>query len=164
MKCFLTILFALSISFVFSQKKIIDPSVYNDWKKNEAQILSNNGQYVAYEINPHKGDGWLFLHQISTGITDSFPRGKEAKFSFDGDYLTFKITPGFDTLRNCELKKIDKKKWPKDTLGIYILSTDSLLKIPMLKSFSVGEENNWMSYTLDENTLKAEKKAADKKE
>ena len=164
MKCFLTILFALSISFVFSQKKIIDPSVYNDWKKNEAQILSNNGQYVAYEINPHKGDGWLFLHQISTGITDSFPRGKEAKFSFDGDYLTFKITPGFDTLRNCELKKIDKKKWPKDTLGIYILSTDSLLKIPMLKSFSVGEENNWMSYTLDENTLKSEKKAADKKE
>ena len=106
----------------------------------------------------------MFLHQLSTGITDSFPRGKEAKFSFDGDYLTFKITPGFDTLRNCELKKIDKKKWPKDTLGIYILSTDSLLKIPMLKSFSVGEENNWMSYTLDENTLKSEKKAADKKE
>jgi dipeptidyl aminopeptidase/acylaminoacyl peptidase len=164
MKRFLTILFALSITFVFSQKKIIDPSVYNDWKKNEAQILSNNGQYVAYEINPHKGDGWLFLHQLSTGITDSFPRGKEAKFSFDGDYLTFKITPGFDTLRNCELQKVDKKKWPKDTLGIYILSSDSLLKIPMLKSFSVGEENNWMSYTLDENTLKSEKKAADKKE
>ena len=164
MKRFLTILFVVSITFVFSQKKIIDPSVYNDWKKNEAQIISNNGQYVAYEINPHKGDGLLFLHQLSTGITDSFPRGKEAKFSFDGDYLTFKITPGFDTLRNCELQKVDKKKWPKDTLGIYILSTDSLLKIPMLKSFSVGEENNWMSYTLDENTLKSEKKAADKKE
>lgn len=164
MKRFLTILFVVSITFVFSQKKIIDPSVYNDWKKNEAQIISNDGQYVAYEINPHKGDGWLFLHQISTGITDSFPRGKEAKFSFNGDYLTFKITPGFDTLRNCELQKVDKKKWPKDTLGIYILSSDSLLKIPMLKSFSVGEENNWMSYTLDENTLKSEKKAADKKE
>ena len=155
MKRFLTILFVVSITFVFSQKKIIDPSVYNDWKKNESQIISNNGQYVAYEINPHKGDGWLFLHQISTGTTDSFPRGKEAKFSFEGDYLTFKITPGFDTLRNCELQKVDKKKWPKDTLGIYILSTDSLLKIPMLKSFSVGEENNWMSYTLDENTLKS---------
>lgn len=159
MKSILAICFILASFILFGQKKIIDHTVYNDWKKNEAQIVSNNGQYVSYEINPHKGDGFLYVYNLTTEKTDSFPRGKEAKFSFESDYMVFKITPGFDTLRNCELKKVDKKKWPKDTLGIYIFSKDTLIKKPLLKSFSVEQENNWMSYLVDENILKESEKS-----
>lgn len=154
MKNILAISFVFASFILFGQKKTIDHTVYNDWKKNEAQIVSNNGQFVSYEINPHKGDGFLYLYNIITEKTDSFPRGQGAKFSFDSDYLVFKITPGFDTLRNCELNKVDKKKWPKDTLGIYIFSKDTLIKIAQLKSFSVEQENNWMSYLLDDNEIK----------
>jgi len=148
------ILFVLLLSGVYGQKKVIDHTAYNDWKKNENQQISNNGKYISYEVNPHRGDGQQFIYSIETAKLDSFPRGKEAKFSFDSDYLTFKITPGFDTLRNCELNKVDKKKWPKDSLGIYIISKDTLIKIPLLKSFTTGEENNWLSYIIDENEIK----------
>ena len=154
MRISLSFLFVITTLISYAQKKVIDPSVYNDWKKNENQIVSNNGNYVAYEINPHRGDGYLYVYNVKTEKLDSFPRGKEAKFSFENDYLAFKITPGFDTLRNCELNKVDKKKWPKDTLGVYLFSKDTLIKYPLLKSFTVGTENNWLSYVVDENELK----------
>lgn len=149
---------------------MIDPSVYNDWKKNENQIVSNNGNFISYEKNPLRGDGYLFLYDVEKQVLDSFPRGKEAKFSAESDYLVFKITPGFDTLRNSELNKVDKKKWPKDSLGIYLIQKDTLMKFPMLKSFSVGEEHNWLSFVIDENKFKdtvsvkpSDKKSAKKK-
>lgn len=141
---------------------VIDYTVYDTWKKNEHQLVSTNGRFVSYEINPHRGDGWLYVYDIQTAKTDSFSRGKDAAFSFNSDYLVFKITPGFDTLRTCELKKIDKKKWPKDTLAIYLLELDSLIKIPLLKSFVVGEENNWLTYLKEDNTLT--KSAVNKRE
>jgi len=163
MKISLSLCFLILFSQVFAQKKTIEPSDYNGWKKNENQLISNNGQFVSYEINPHRGDGFLYLYNVSTAELDSFPRGKEATFSFESNYLAFKITPGFDTLRNCELKKVDKKKWPKDSLGIYIFSKDTLIKVPLLKSFEVGEKNNWLTYTIDENELPKTKSDSKKK-
>ena len=154
MKIFLSFLFIICSLLAFSQKKVIDHTIYNDWRKTEAQNISNDGNYISYEINPHRGDGFLYVYNSSTSKTDSFPRGKEAKFGTNNNYLVFKITPGFDTLRNCELNKVDKKKWPKDTLGIYVFAKDSLIKIPLLKSFSVFEDNDWLSYVVDENEIK----------
>ena len=154
MRIFLAFCFLFPITFLWGQKKEINPSIYNDWKKNENQIVSANGNFISYEINPHRGDGFLYLYTITKEKLDSFPRGKEAKFSYESDYLAFKITPGFDTLRKCELEKVDKKKWPKDTLGIYLFDKDTLIKIPLLKSFTLGKDNNWLSYIIDENVIK----------
>jgi dipeptidyl aminopeptidase/acylaminoacyl peptidase len=135
----------------YSQKKVIDHTAYNSWKKNEQQKVSVTGRYVSYEINPHRGDGWLYIYDTQKATLDSFPRGKEARFAPNEQVFIFKIVPGFDTLRNSELTKIDKKKWPKDSLGIYWIAKDSLVKISLMKSFQVGEEHNWLSYTVDTN-------------
>jgi dipeptidyl aminopeptidase/acylaminoacyl peptidase len=159
-----TLLFvALLPLFSWSQKKVIDHTIYNDWKKIDNALISANGRYVAYEINPLQGDGFLFLYDQETGKKDSFPRAKEAQFSFLNDFLVFKITPGFDTLRNCELNKIDKKKWPKDTLGIYIFASDSLTKVAKLKSFKLAEKTGLLAYTIDDNKLESVVPAKKKK-
>lgn len=160
-----TLFFFLSLlttGLLFGQKKVIDHTAYNGWKKNENQLVSPNGKFVSFEINPHRGDGFLYIYHVESGKTDSIPRGKGAQFSMNSDYIAFRILPGFDTLRNCELNKVDKKKWPKDSLGIYLLATDSLIKIPLLKSFSVGEDNNLLSYILDENVIKTDGNASKK--
>ena len=154
---------ALLPFFSWSQKKVIDHTIYNDWKKIDNALISANGRYVAYEINPLQGDGFLFLYDQETGKKDSFPRAKEAQFSFLNDFLVFKITPGFDTLRNCELNKIDKKKWPKDTLGIYVFASDSLTKVAKLKSFKIAEKTGLLAYTIDDNKLESSAPAKKKK-
>jgi hypothetical protein len=64
----------------------------------------------------------------------------------NGQFIVWKVVPGFDTLRNCELNKVDKKKWPKDSLYIYLTTNDSLIKIPKLKSFQVTEDASVLAY------------------
>jgi len=151
----LTAIFLLNVAFsAFSQeKKIIDHTIYNDWKSlNNAQI-SNDGKYIAYQIDPHQGDGILCIYNTVSGKTDSIPRAERASFSGESNYIAFKITPGYDTLRTCELKKVKKTDWPKDSLGIYVFANDSLKKFPELENFEVNEENDWMAVSFKHNKL-----------
>lgn len=153
MKTFLTLLSLVVISSAFAQKKVIDHTAYDGWNTLKSEQISNNGNYICYEITPHKGDGYLFIYDVKSGDLDSIPRATRASFSGNSNFLAFKITPGYDTLRNCELEKVDKKKWPKDSMGIYILATDSLMKFEKIASFQVNDESDWITYMSEDNEL-----------
>lgn len=154
MKNFLLLIGILTSFITFSQKKVIDHSVYNSWKKLEGQIISNDGNFVAYTIKPHRGDGYLYIYNNKIAKLDSFPRGYKQQFSGNSNFLVFQITAGFDTLRKCELNKVDKDKWAKDSLGIYLLESDSLIKIPNVKNYSIAEIGDWVNYSLEKNKTK----------
>ncbi len=141
----------------FSQKKELNPSVYDAWKKLEHEQISSMGNTVTYEITPLKGDGYLYIYNNLTKIKDSIPRGTQAKISFDGEYVVFKITPSYDTLRKVELKKIKKDKWPKDSLGIFHVSSRKLEKISSIKSFDFSEKGNLLVYLKHENSKRTKK-------
>lgn len=145
------------------QKKIIGPDMYEEWKSLSSVKLSNDGRYISYEIKPLKGDGYLYLYNTETGSLDSMLRATGAIFSGDSRFLVYTIKPGYDTLRTCELDKIDKKKWPKDSLGILLLEKDSLIKISRIKSFKLSEEGGWLAYQLDHNELDNEQGDSKKK-
>jgi len=153
MKNIFLILSFLTAFASYSQKKVIDHTAYNSWKKLETQLISNDGNFISYTIKPHRGDGYLYLYNNITAKLDSFPRGYKQQFSGNSSFLIFQITAGFDTLRNCELNKVDEEKWPKDSLAIYLLATDSLIKIPTIKSYSIAETSDWIAYTLEINKL-----------
>jgi hypothetical protein len=125
--------------------------------------LSKDGKYTTYTISPHRGDGYLYIVNNSTGKKDSVFKGEDAVFSGDVSFVAFKITPGFDTLRACELKKISKEKYPKDSLGVYFLSNDSLIKVPKLKSFGVSKEGAYLFYLTEEKNNVPEEKQTQKK-
>ncbi len=149
-----SILFTLQIS---AQKKQLDHTVYNDWKSLSSTSISKDGRFVSYTIDPHRGDGYLYLYDNQTSVLDSFFRGSQAQFSEDNDFFVFKKSAGFDTLRQCELKKIDKKKWPKDSLFVYRLADKDIKSFPLLKQKSVQPNGNWMAYSID-STYTAPKK------
>lgn len=158
MKQFLFITFLFISVIGFSQKKVIDPSVYNDWKSLSSSTISNDGLIITYEIKPHRGDGYLYIYHVESKKLDSIYRATDAKISGNGSYVAFKINPGYDTLRTCELKKIDKKKWPKDSLGIYFTHNDSIVKYEKIKSFHLNDEDDWGVFVFDHNELKSTKK------
>lgn len=147
---FLWIYFPLAL---FSQKKELDHHAYFLWKKVEKTKVSKDGNWVSYEINPLKGDGFIYWYQVDDGKLDSVFRGKDLQMTDDASLLVWKVTPGFDTLRLCELKKIDKKKWPKDSLFILNTSTKELDKIPELKGFQISSKGNVLVYVLDKNEI-----------
>src|SRR5690606_25529126 len=94
---------------------------------------------------------------------DSFFRAKSAQFSYHSDYLVFTLTPSFDTLRTCELEKIDKKKWPKDSIVVLNLATKEETKFGNIKSHSLGLENDWLCLLSNDNSKSEEKEGKKKK-
>lgn len=134
-----------------AQKKEIDHTAYNAWNRISEVQISPSGKFTTYVVKPHRGDGYLYLVDTQTGKKDSIFRGTGARFSGAETHLIFAISPGFDTLRTCELNKVKKDKWPKDSLGIWNVSTFELTKYPKVKSFQVHETQNWMSYLSEDN-------------
>lgn len=150
------IAFAMILSFsisLFSQeikKKVLTHSDYDSWKALSKPTISPDGNWVSYEINPQKGDGWLHLHNLLNHTHDSAKRGTEAVFSYSSDILVFKIKQPEDTLRKLKLAKKKKEDMPKDSLGFLLLAKDSLMVIAGLKSVHVPKEGNaWIAYLSD---------------
>ncbi len=151
---FLTFLFISFSVITFAQKKVIDHTAYNDWKRLGDSQISNDGKYVSYTIKPHRGDGYTYVVNTETNKVDSFYRAVNPKFTDNNSFLVFKITPGFDTLRTCELNKVKKDKWPKDSLGVYRLQDGELKTYPDLKSFYLLGESDVIVYLSSSNELK----------
>ena len=140
-------LFAINAMIAQDSKPAIGHDVYPKWKNISNQQISDNGQWVTYQINPQKGDGYLYLYNTETGTTDSIARAVKANFSPASDYLVFQIVPQYDSLRKLKLAKTPKKKLPKDSLGIWYFENDTIVKFAKVKSYDITERGeSWIVY------------------
>ncbi len=131
-------------------KKPLTHSVYDSWKELAKPLISSDGKWVSYEVNPQKGDGFLHLQNLLTGKHDSLPRSQEAVFSNASDLLVFKIRQPENVLRKLKVAKTKKEDMPKDSLGIWLLASDSIVKISGLKSFQLSKDGgSWVAYLQD---------------
>ena len=163
-KIFVILCLSLQISTLLVaqtiEKKTLTHSVYDNWKTLSGQQISANGQWVSYEINPQKGDGFIHLQNLQTGRHDSISRGQEAVFSSTSDLMIFKIKQPEDTLHRLKMAKTKKEDLPKDSLGIYVMTTNSMVKVPGLKSFQLPKEGGaWIAYLLEKPKDKDKEKS-----
>lgn len=150
--------------FALGQKKALDHTVYNSWKSVKNQKISTQGNFISFEVNPHRGDGVLHFTQPNSKFEKLFPRGNKALFSTNEEVFVFSIKPGYDTLRTLELEEVKKEKWVKDTLAIYWIKEDSLVKIPNLLDFKIGKNGGYLAYTIDKDSLVKKEGELSKKE
>lgn len=126
---------------LFAQNKVpLDHSVYDSWKSLANPIISNNGQWVSYEINPAKGDGWLFIENLETGYKDSISRGYDAQFHDGSQFIVFKLKPPHDTIRELKIQDVKPEKWPKDSVAVIRLTDNFLYKSGEAESYKLGEK------------------------
>ena len=144
-------LLLLSTQFGWSQKKAIDHTAYGRWETLKNTKVSDNGTFVSYEVQPLKGDTYLYIYNTKTGSLDSINRAKSAQFSKDENWLIFSIETGYDTLRKLELEKVNKKKWPKDSIGVFNLTTSEIKRFGDIKEFQFDKDNNILVYLLNPN-------------
>jgi len=170
MKKSISLIFVILFVFVLNTlaqdnvKIPISHSVYDDWKDLADPVISNNGEWISYEINPQLGDGILYLINTGNNKKYAIPRGYGARFSPGNDYVAFLIKPQYDTIREKKLEKQKDEDLPKDTLGILVYNTEEFLKIPRVNSFKIPEEeSSWMVYKLEKEIIKDEKKKDEKK-
>jgi hypothetical protein len=148
------LLCAFIFSFVNAQtKKVLDHSVYAGWKSLKQMKISDDGKWVSYEITPMRGSGWLYFIELNGMKKDSIFRAKDADFSPNSNYATYKVSAHYDTIRAYKLAKKKAEDMPKDTAVIYRFSDRNVRKFPNIKSIKGADENSdWLVVHFDKDT------------
>ncbi|MBM3405196.1 MAG: S9 family peptidase [Bacteroidetes bacterium] len=152
---FLLLAAFLKLSAQEIHKVPLTPSDFAKWRTIGNPIISNDGNFVSWEANPQRGDGWFYLYDALSGKSDSIPRGYKAAFAASSDYILFQIKPELDTIRKCKIAKKKDDDMPKDSLGIWMFKKDTMLKVARVKSFKMAEESGeWFVYHLEKELAK----------
>ena len=141
-------------------KKPLTTNDFAAWKVLDNPIISSDGKYSAFEINPQKGDGNLVIKPIDGKKEDLLSRGYAASFSPESDFIVYKIKQPADSIRNAKKKKLKKEQMPKDSIGILVFKHHKVYAFANLKQFSIPKENaRWVAFLTD---MKKAKKKAEK--
>lgn len=148
----------ISQSFLSAQnKKVVSPEIYDDWNAVSSTVISANGNYISFEVNPQVGDGNLFVKNFDGTNESVFPRGYKAVFPETEDFLVFQVKAEYKKVRDLKLKKKKGDDLPKDSLVVFNLKTKAQESFANLVSVQVAQEkSNWMAFL-----LKAEKPKKD---
>ena len=166
MKSFLFLVSFFAIQLVSAQKKTLDHSVYDSWQSIGQKLISNDGKWVVYTIEPQEGDNDLVIQSTSadTSYKKIIARGYNALITEDSRYLIFRIKPFFKETREARIKKKKIDEMPKDSLAIIELGKDSVWKRTAVKGYKTPEKSfGWVAYHLEKTTEPKAKSADNKK-
>ncbi len=134
-----------------AQKKPLDHSVYDSWQSIGQKLISNDGKWVVYTIDPQEGDNQLVIQSAAsdTNYKKIIARGYNALITEDSRYLIFRIKPFYKEIREADIKKKKADEMPKDSLGIVELGKDSVWKAAEINGYRVPEKGSgWLVYQL----------------
>ena len=153
MRLMYLLLALLLTNSIFGQKNPLNHTVYDDWQTISDRLISNNGQFIAWQVNPQEGDGLLVIKTIDGGIVAEIVRGYNAVITNNNNFLICKIKPKFKDTRDAKIKKKKPDEMPKDSLAIVELHSGKITKVPKVKSFKVPEDSeNVVAYLLEKST------------
>ncbi|WP_332369278.1 hypothetical protein [Spirosoma telluris] len=128
------------------QKRPLTGADYDRWQSVRSEKISNDGRWIAYQIDPQDGDGRLEVAASGASTRYVFPRGYMAQFTPDSKFLVMRLKVPVADVRKAKLKKRKPDEMPKDSLLVLNLSTGKPTKLPNIKSFSFGKEaGSWLA-------------------
>ncbi|MDM1523922.1 S9 family peptidase [Empedobacter sp. 225-1] len=149
---------ALLSTSVNAQKKPLDLTVFDEWQSIGMKELSNNGSWVAYQVNAQESDNTLNFFGLKTDKNLSFHRGEQSVFTADSKFAIFKIKPFYKDLKLVRIKKKKEHEIAKDSIGILNLATNQVEKLPNIKSFKTPKkEGSFLAYLVEKEDLKNDK-------
>ena len=159
----------LSLSFAqaqapdqqISKKRPLTAADYDRWQSVRLEKLSNNGQWISYQIDPQEGDGLLLITAVgSTAPKYRFARGYDARFSADSRFLVAKLKAPLADTRKAKLKKKKPDEMPKDSLVVVDLASGKSTKFPTVKSYMLAKEGgSWVAFLQEHKDEKPAPKA-----
>lgn len=156
-------LLLMSLGMYAQNKKPLDHTVYDGWKSLGERLISNDGRFTVYTINPQEGDGELVIQNLASMDKRTVARGYNAVITEDSRFVVFKIKPIFQETRQAKIKKKKPDEMTKDSIGIIELGKEGVVKFARIKAFKTPEKApGWVAYHLEKplpDTTKKTKKA-----
>jgi dipeptidyl aminopeptidase/acylaminoacyl peptidase len=146
----LSLLLLLFVSLCFGQKKPLDHSVYDSWQHVGERMISNDGKWVVYTIDPQEGDNELVIQSSDAKYKKSVPRGYTAVITEDSRYVVFKIKPFYKDTREAKIKKKKADDMPKDSIAIIEFGKEEIWKAAKAKTYKTPQKSyGWVAYQLE---------------
>ncbi len=149
--------------FAQVQKRPLNASDYDRWQSVRSEKISNDGRWIAYQVDPQDGNGQLEAWATGTNATRThyvFPRGYMAQFTPDSKFLVMRLKAPVTDVRKAKLKKKKPDEMPKDSLLALNLATGKQTKLPNVKSFAFGKDaGSWVAVLQDRKDEKEKSSA-----
>lgn len=146
------LLFTLTYT-LSAQKKPLDHTVYDSWQHIGERMISNDGNWVVYTIDPQQGDNELVIQSSDAKYKQVVPRGYNALITEDSRYVVFKIKPFFKDTREAKIKKKKADDMPKDSIAVIELGKEEIWKTGKVKTYKTPRKSaGWMAYHLEKIT------------
>ncbi len=147
--CLLSIVCFSSVA----QKKPLDHSVYDSWQHIGERMISNDGKWVVYTIDPQEGDNELVIQSSDAQYKKTVPRGYQALITEDSRFVIFKIKPLYKDTREARIKKKKTEDFPKDSFAIVELGKENIWKTAKVKAYKTPQKTaGWVGYHLEKIT------------
>ncbi|RKY87703.1 S9 family peptidase [candidate division KSB1 bacterium] len=135
------ILFSFSILFGQDKKKPITPEDYAQWQSIRRTAISENGDWIAYELSVVEMDDTLFVKNVSTDSTFRFALGTNPLFSKNSKWVAFRI--GYSEK---EMEKMRKSKKPiKMKMGLLNLENGKKIVFDDVNSFTFSDDGKYIA-------------------
>ncbi len=129
------------------------------WNEIDWRVLSDDGRWLAYVLEPWDGDPTLVVTRTDGSLERRF-RGDGARFTRDGRYLAFRIRPLRRVVDSLKLEGKTGDDLPKDSLGVVDLAAMAaggvdeeagVFRAGPVESFDLPEEGGaWIAYLMAE--------------
>lgn len=151
-KCVLIVLCFAWFSLLAQQpaKKPLSIEDFGNWNTLSGATISNDGSMVAFSQSPQKGEGVLIIYH-DKGLSDSIPRGYNAAFSPENNFIAFNIKSTAEQQGEAHRTNIEFNETSYDSLGIYVLyPKQQVHKYPRVKSWEIPDENaQWIAFSIE---------------
>jgi len=104
-------------------------------------IVSADGLWVAYTLDPDRGDGEVVARSTAGDIEFRIERGETPVISSDGRWVAAGIIPTLEAR-----EKADDDDKPKKGLSILDLSSGEELRIDEVEAFEFSNNGRWLAY------------------
>ncbi|NHE57277.1 S9 family peptidase [Cyclobacterium sp. GBPx2] len=161
---FITFFSIMHVGFGQDSKRPLEHRDYDVWESISRSIISNDGKWVGVEISLQEADGrGRLIPSSSSSNTFEIPRLKQMEFSEDSRWAIGLLSPEKDSLRKMKLLRIEKDKFPKDTLLLVDLKKLELRKIPHVENYKTPSKNKtWYAYEVSHEMIESENNDAEK--
>src|SRR5690625_3346681 len=124
------------------------------WNDISRPVISNNGQWLAYNVWPDRGDGKVQVRNVGGETLYTIALGKHPRISNNSQWVGAYIEP-----RLIEQIKYKKDK-PKRGLALLNTANGNIIKIDSVRSYQFSNNGQWVAAQIYES--KRDKKQAKK--
>lgn len=125
-------------------------------RKIQSTVISDDGDWVAYAVQPDRGDGEGFVVGWRGRPEYRVDRGYDPQLSFDGSFAAFRVATPFEEQETLEP---DERSKP----GLLLLATDSgqRLEFERVRSSAFSEDSQWVAVHFEKPEDEADSLASD---